>query len=603
MSAKQKQGMAALEEFLQQKYVESYEKFEDDELKINVLEKECPQYFYIPKNEGVGNLNYIVDSDGSALYPIKKSGLPNEIKEGLVGGDAGNGTYLDYYNLNDVYGVTNDLKVYYCSNGKDSIYGQAKENLDKDNPQREVFKSGSEMSGVLSNYDVDKNGVLTAEELRAVSKLTVDSSMELTSLEDFYNLGGLEELTIKDKNFASLNGLQNCTKLNYIYLKTCEVGDYSALKGLTRTLKYLYIHSLDDSGFDRLCTGMSNADFEKLEYFGVFGRTENLFLDRLQDLGWFSGTEAKKTITNLKPMTKLSKGTKEKIKYLLFSNNKITDDENINNVEYLSDFTNVYLLRLEYNSLKTLKGLEKMNQLAYLCSSYNKLGEGLDGEEPDETKDCLASLKNNISLYSVKLEYNPNLRQVDYLSNNNAIRYLYLEGCSKSMNVNNIGSIILACGTNYTIPCKFLQVAKYNWTDYYTVSPTSGKELLTAGALESDLFGNSYITELNLSNCKLSDTKENLAGTNEITDSVLNEILKSMPQLVSVNLNGTNLENLDFCELKTGENYSYCPNLGYLYISKTYVTNISNLSNIIKKNKLYPNGKGIRRFTNFENER
>ena len=90
MKAKQKQGMVALEEFLQEKYVENYEKFETDELKINVLEKECPQYFYIPRNEGIGNLNYIVDGDGNALYPIKKNSLPNEIKEGLVGGDAGN---------------------------------------------------------------------------------------------------------------------------------------------------------------------------------------------------------------------------------------------------------------------------------------------------------------------------------------------------------------------------------------------------------------------------------------------------------------------------------------------------------------------------------
>ena len=81
--------MVALEEFLQEKYVENYEKFETDELKINVLEQEYPQYFYIPRNENVGNLNYIVDSDGNALYPIKKSGLPDEIKDGLVGGDAG----------------------------------------------------------------------------------------------------------------------------------------------------------------------------------------------------------------------------------------------------------------------------------------------------------------------------------------------------------------------------------------------------------------------------------------------------------------------------------------------------------------------------------
>ena len=607
MSAKQKQGMAALEEFLQQKYVEYYEKFEDDELKINVLEKECPQYFYIPKNEGVGNLNYIVDTDGNALYPIKKSGLPDEIKEGLVGGDAGKGTYLDYYNLNDVYGVTNDLKVYYCSNGKDSIYGLTKDSIDKDNPQREVFKSGSEMLGVLSSYDSDGNGILTAEELRAVSKLTVDSSMTLTSLEDFYNLGGLEELTIRDKQFTSLNGLQACTKLNYIYLKNCEVGDYSALKGISNSLTYLYIHSLDDAGFDRLCTGMQNTDFIKLEYFGIFGRHEDLFLDRFTNNSSFeskSATVAKKLISNLRPLEKLSKVTKEKIKYLLLNHNNITDTEELINTEYLKDFKNTYVLHLGSNSLKSLKGLEEMNSLAYLYVPFNKLGEGLDGEELNETKDCLASLKNNITLYLVRLDNNPDLRQVEYFSNNVKIRYLYLGGCSRNMNVNNIGSIILACGINYSIPCKFLQVAKYNWTDYYyTSSPVSGKELLTASALESDLFENSYITELDLAGCKLKDTKESNAENGEITDTVLNKLLKSMPQLTRVNLNSTNLENLEFCAINSDDGYAYCPRLNQLFIYNTYVTDVSNLNNIIARNKLYPQGKNLRYFRDFKNKR
>ena len=139
MSAKQKQGMAALEGFLQDKYVENYEKMDDRETKIVGMQRIYPSYFYIPINEGVGALNYILNKDGNALYLIKKSGLPNEIKDGLVGGDAGSGKYSDYANLNDVYGVTSDLKVYYCSQSGDifSLSGGLK--FDIDDTTREIF--------------------------------------------------------------------------------------------------------------------------------------------------------------------------------------------------------------------------------------------------------------------------------------------------------------------------------------------------------------------------------------------------------------------------------------------------------------------------------
>jgi hypothetical protein len=85
-----KTGMVALEEFLQQKYVENYESFDDDTSKIVQLQNLYSDYFYIPSNEGIGNLRYIVDSEGHALYLIKKSGLPDEIKSQLMGGEAGN---------------------------------------------------------------------------------------------------------------------------------------------------------------------------------------------------------------------------------------------------------------------------------------------------------------------------------------------------------------------------------------------------------------------------------------------------------------------------------------------------------------------------------
>jgi type II secretory pathway pseudopilin PulG len=107
------QSVAVLEEFFNNYYIENYENVKSSESKIEELTTFKPEWFYIPASEGIGGLRYIPDSDGNALYLIKKSNLPNEIKNQIKGGDAGNGSYTDYASLNDVYGITNDLKIYW----------------------------------------------------------------------------------------------------------------------------------------------------------------------------------------------------------------------------------------------------------------------------------------------------------------------------------------------------------------------------------------------------------------------------------------------------------------------------------------------------------
>ena len=531
MSAKQKQGMAALEEFLQQKYVEYYEKFEDNELKINVLEKECPQYFYIPKNEGVGNLNYIVDSDGSALYPIKKSGLPNEIKEGLVGGDAGNGTYLDYYNLNDVYGVTNDLKVYYCSNGKDSIYGQAKENLDKDNPQRAVFTNESPLMGAISSYDLDGDGTITAEEVKSIKELEINKNTDVNDLSSLYNMVSLEKLTIKDKKLNSLNGIEYCNVLSYIWIENPEISDYTSMGKLGSKLNTLYLYNVKQEEMDKMCENIKTAEFSNLQYFGVFG---NSFFTRDRvDVGLTHNSagesgRCQNQIKSIESLSKLSDTTKKAIKYLLLNNESITDTDDVNQTDYLKDFTNVYLLRIEYNSLTTLSGLSEMNNLGYLYCSNNQLGKNKDGSELNPDTDSLASLENKSKLFYLRADNNPDLLQVDYLKNDLALRYLYLGGCNKNMNVNNLATVLTNCGTNYVIPCKFLNGMEYNVSKYYTASTVTYEEL------HSDLYGNQYIKAVNLDNVTL------------LNNNQLNEILKSISNLTYLSVRNTNLSKLDF---------------------------------------------------------
>lgn len=520
--------MAALEEFLQQKYVELYEGIDENANKVEELMNidKYSEFFYIPSKEGVGGLRYLVDSEGHALYLIKKSGLPQEIKEQLVGGEAGEGTYGDYVSLNDVYGVTKNLKVYYCAGGLDTIHGLAKEELDNDNPDRKVFESSSNLYGDLGDYDIDGDETITAEELKSVREFSITKNSKITDLKELYNLTSLEKLTIQDKELDSLEGIQNCVKIYYICFENCTIKNYSSLGGLGSSLMYCYLYNVNDDELNLLCDGIKNSDFSKLQYFGVYGN-KDVFSQGIEYNNDCGPGKSEKTITTLKPLEKLSKITKESVKYLLLNNNNIADSEEVTNLQYIKDFKNVYLLDIERNKFQTLDGLENMENLTYLFATTNELGKNRDSDEPNEEIDCLASLKNLKKLYLFRANDCRDLRNVDYLKNSNNLRFLYLSGCNKLMNVNNISQIIINCGTNYSLPCKFLSGSVYDISTYYTPSKA------TYGELKADLYNNTYINQLNISSCT-------------ITDEQLNEILSSMSNLKYLNVNKTNLEHLNF---------------------------------------------------------
>ena len=522
------QSVAVLEEYLNSYYVEHYEEMNEEESKVLTLTTLEPSWFYIPANEGIGGLRYVVDSEGHALYLIKKSGLPDDIKNQIRGGDAGEGRYADYVNLNDVYGVTSDLQVYYCSEGTDTIMGITTDELNADNPLREVFNStnNSDLYNLLSDYDVadsegNKDGILTAEELKSVTKLTINSSSNITDFSSFYNLVSLKELTIDGVNLNNLIGIENCPQLNYVYFKSSTIADYSSLSKVKK-LKYLYVYNIDDSELTKLCAGIQSAEFSNLEYLAVTGNTSYISSTAITTL---SGGKSSKTITDLTPLSTLTDATKKAVKYLSIQCNNIEGD-----LSSLNGYTNIILLRCEYNNLTSLSGMENMNNLVYLCGVGNKLGtlENGDGEEV-ETGTAIASLANKTKLQQVNLEDNTNLANVGYFANDTLIRYLYLGGCSNTMSVQGISEIILACGANYSLPVKFLTGTVYDVAVYYIPSEVTYEELY------SDLYENEFITHLNLEGCT------------KLTNEEFNTILKSMTNLQFLTLeNNTTLTSIDF---------------------------------------------------------
>ena len=104
MDAKFNSGIAVLEEWVQQKYVDFYDDVDKYNSKPELLNAKIKNFLL---KDGT---KIYVTYNGKMYYLINKSSLPKEIQEQLVGGDTTE--YSQYIRLQDVYGVTSDLKIY-----------------------------------------------------------------------------------------------------------------------------------------------------------------------------------------------------------------------------------------------------------------------------------------------------------------------------------------------------------------------------------------------------------------------------------------------------------------------------------------------------------
>ena len=554
--------MAVLEEFLQEKYVENYDRLSEFTNKIEGLSTIYSEYFYIPANEDIGDMRYVVDSEGHALYLIKKSALPKEIQNELTGGNAGDGTYPDYQSLNDVYGVNSDLKVYYCKSGIDSIYGLVKDNLDRDDLRRVVLDKNSDIGKLIKTRE---DGTVTASDIQTVKNLTVDDTV--SSLEDLYALTSLQNLTIEGATLNNLEGIQNATSINTVYFKNCYITDYSALSKLGNRLTHLSFYNIDDEELKKFCDGVKEANFGNLTHFAVVG-VENGIWDKGETVAGNSA-KSERTITNLLPISSVGLNVFKNVTYLSLQNENINgftgeDRERKYALENLDNFSSVISLRIERNNLTTLKGLEKMSQLKYLHASYNQLGkdeiyEPLDGETEgtmgkNNDLDALSSLSGKTNLSHLYLQGNKDLKWVGYLGNCTGLIVLRFgndpnRDCISMVDseVSKLRIVLKNCGVNKSYPSKYwLSLLDENDDDLevilsdQTVTLNQFKEL---GTYEN-------IKKLDLLNIKIknSDSNDNLIDDDEESiNSLVNDVLKNMKNLKYLRLsasNNTSLKNL-----------------------------------------------------------
>lgn len=541
------QSIATLEDFLNSYYVEHYDVMQDSESKVQALKNLEPDWFF-----GGAPLGYIVDSDGHVNFFINKDGLPDDIKSQIKGGDAGEKTYQDYASMNDVYGVTKDLRVYYCSKGKDTLLGTA--NTDLDNPVREVFEAGSSLAKLINGNDTDN---VTAEDLKNVKELTITPEDGITNFEEFYNFPSLERINFEGVTINSLNGLQNAIKINYIYFHNSVISDYSAI-GKCKELKNLHMYMPNNEEVSKMCEGLKDAKLTKLEYLGLYG-----FMNYTVVKWNYSTTSTTRSeLTDISPLKNLSQETKQAIKYLYFNNNNIED------ASVLEDFSNLYFVRLETNKLTSCKGLENKSSLRYLYLNNNLLGIN-ETEISNEEADSISFLKNNTALYRLDLSNNSNLKQISYLKNITGLKHFLLT------NDENIGSSCIVELKDILGKCELLDMP----SKYYLGLDNSPKMNLSNLSLTDEdimlLKNNTIIESLNLSN--------NTALSNE----KLQEVLSTCTNMKAINLSGvSNLESIEFIK--------FMPNLITLDIRDTKVVDLELLNdNVLNLGTLCINNENI----------
>ena len=631
------QSVAMLEEFVQDQYIKEYDKYSEDKSKVVNLSNLHQDWFYIPANEGFGVLRYITDADGNALYLIKKSGLPDEIKNQLKGGDAGEGKYSDYANLNDVYGVTSNLNVYYCSGDKDQIIGISKEELDIDNPNREVFKkeTDSDLYELLSDFDLadasgNKDGILTVEEIKSVKTLTITNEDNISDFSNFYNLTSLQELTLENVNIDNLEGIENCSQLYKVFFKGCVINNYNAVGKLGDKINYLYFYNINDAELSKVCSkdkGIGGYDLNNLKYFAIVGNESYIcdasILEANSTNPSISSSKSANTITSLEPLENLSEATKKAVLYFSLQNNNIADKMNSDTVEkyaleYIKDFTNVRLLRIEYNKITSLKGLENYNNLNTLVADANNLGkyeQYLEKDENNNDKDdgrdldnALASLENKTELSTLTVTLNSNLIWIDYLKNCSNLSALCLKGCTSinDTSMAEIKAVVQRCGSKCTYESKYwLSLLDENTK----VLDLSNQTITETQLLTLKTYKN--ITHLNLNNLKVKSADGTDLENSKINEDI-NEVLSNLTNMKYLKLTGisalstiefvktsaTNLLELDLMGTSVRTNggntsqnglellNTYAPKLGGIFLnnSKNEIKYVQDLVNKVSNN-------------------
>ena len=573
------QSVAELQDFFDQYYVQNFDELNENITKVEAVKSKNSNWFYYTVD------GYIVDDEGHAMYLIVKSNLLRDNPNlNIKGGDAGEGTYRDYASLNDVYGVTKDLKVYYCASGTESILGVVEEDLDLEDMSRTVMSNSNPLAKLIPH---EEGKDLTVHDLRNIDTLTITADSDVSNLNDLYRLSSLTSLTIQSKKERELDltGLKNAYKLTYLCFYDCDLEDYSSLSALTN-LKYLYLYKSCDDEVRKVFTAMKDVDYLKLNYLGVFGVT----LDTKANNWWTNASTTVSEVTDISSIALLSSRTKSAVSYLLLHNNKITS------ISALSGFSTVSVLTLQRNNLTSLTGLENITTIKTLGLQYNTSLSNISAISKSNLSGiCL----NNTAITNVNalaassgkslwLQNISTLTDISQIANFSSCGALYLSGCGNLTNT-SVGSIRYVWNNT----SKEYRNINSNYLEYLEVEDTknySGKgytdaqladyilnkpEILRLNLASNTSLGNTAFSTLSTTTQKAITDALGDTASSKTNDAYLRYILSTCTGMKYLSLNGlSKLSNIDFIK--------YMPNLVEIDLRGTSVTDLSIMDTLKK---------------------
>ncbi len=500
---------------------------------VDEMIKLYPEYFFYN-----GYYDYAIfeyehkDSSGAQrvdflkIRLINKQNLDESIRKQLVGGDAGGNKRESYLQFQDVYGVTEDLEVFYCENGIMSAIGANCLNSGYLDASKVIYDEESALSKALGETTGTSNRNLTLSDLRSIKELTITNNSGVTDLKFLYDVPNLAKLTVKDYT-GSLSGLESANNLTYLYFdNTGNIMniDYTGLSGATNIIELHFLKPTDEE-INKMCKEMSKGDYEKLSYMRLFG-TEFGFggqADISQNCEkQHTENEYHSTLTTVKSLNMLSQKTKQAVKTLYLTDNVLM------NLDGIQEFINITKLYVGGNNMAdALMGensdnfvlstyISKMPNLSVLFCPYNKISD---------------ADFNNIT--------NTNIEYLHICSVDTLTELALITKLPKLKKLNAVKNL------KYVLTDEV--IAKLISLEDYYIDLIYGNQISLAN-IGSFVFLSSDVTDEQF--LKLKDQTQieilEITNCNQVSNSVLQEVLGSLTGLKRLYADGTQLQDFSF---------------------------------------------------------
>ena len=320
----------------------TYHKFEDDKYAYVSSDGKI-FYFLSPKNLKKYNTNITVLDLNE---PSDRNGVDD----------------LDY-----LYCVTSDLKVFVIKEDLNNLIGITEDDLIYYDFNSVIFEAGSDWTKVFGT----ENDITYQE---GQSKKSITLNFKSISVSENFNFSGsgelkhLTSLSIKNMTAKDISGLAEAgSTLKYLWIENSTITSYAGIEWL-KNLESLYLYNMTQDEVDKILSQMKGVDYPKLVNLGIIG--EGGYSDYSQgfvDERYY--TVKRNKITSIDKLADLTATTKNAVKNLFLTANSITS------LKPLKDFNNLVGIRADANSITSLEGLNGKTKLEIIRINKNDLND------------------------------------------------------------------------------------------------------------------------------------------------------------------------------------------------------------------------------------